>query len=116
MRIHHLAFRTGDLAGLERFYVDVLGLSVLRRDADRSVWLDAAGTIVMLERRDAVEPAIDASTRELICFAIDAREHASFGERLTAGGVAVDDRTAYTLYFRDPDGRRIGLSSYPERG
>jgi hypothetical protein len=28
--------------------------------------------------------------------------------------VPIEDRTAYTLYVRDPDGRRIGLSSYPD--
>ena len=33
-------------------------------------------------------------------------------ERLRAAGVAVEDRTAYTLYFRDPDGHRVGVSVF----
>ena len=57
MRIHHLAFRSGDIARLERFYVEVLGLA--------------------------------------------------------RAGVAVEAATEFTLYVRDPDGRRVGLSSYP---
>ena len=43
MRVHHLAFRTRDLTRLERFYTDVLGLLVARRDEERSVWLRAEG-------------------------------------------------------------------------
>ena len=49
MRVHHLAFRTRDLAQLERFYVHALGLAVVRRNEERSVWLDAGGSLVMLE-------------------------------------------------------------------
>lgn len=114
MRLHHLAFRTGDLARLERFYVDVLALTVLRRDGAQSVWLDASGTILMLERRDAGEVPIDASSKELVCFAIGRDEHEAFAVRLAANGVGIDARTAFTMYFRDPDGRRVGLSSYPD--
>ena len=114
VRIHHLAFRTQDMPRLERFYVDVLGLAALRRDGARSVWLDAAGSILMLERSEDAESGIAADSKELVCFAISAREHAGFLERLEAAGVPIEARTTYTLYFRDPDGRRIGLSSYPE--
>ncbi|MBX3196852.1 MAG: VOC family protein [Labilithrix sp.] len=114
MRIHHLALRTGDLARLERFYAGTLGIAVLRRDAGRSVWLDAAGTIVMLERREASEPSVDARSLELVCFAIAPGAHDAVVARLAAAGVAIEARTAFTLYFRDPDGRRVGVSSYPD--
>ncbi|MBX3263297.1 MAG: VOC family protein [Labilithrix sp.] len=113
MRIHHLAFRTADLATLERFYKDTLGLAELRRDDGRSVWLGAEGAVVMLERRDASEPSVDAASMELVCFAIAPDAHRAVLARLTARGVAIEARTAYTLYFRDPDGRRVGVSSYP---
>lgn len=113
MRIHHLAFRTADVSRLEHFYRNVLGLAVLRRDEARSVWLDAAGTIVMLEQRDGAEPIVDPASKELVCFAIAPEEHPAVLARLLSAGVAVEARTAYTLYFRDPDGRRVGVSSYP---
>jgi glyoxylase I family protein len=115
VRIHHVAFRTTDLARLERFYVEVLGFTVLRRQADRSTWLDAGGSIVMLELQDDGEPPIDAAAKELLCFAIEAREQARFVATLASAGVAIEARTSFTLYLRDPDGRRIGLSSYPEQ-
>lgn len=113
MSIHHLALRTDDLDVLERFYRDILGLPVLRRDAGRSVWLDAGVAIVMLERRGEGEPAIDRRSMDLTCFAVEPDEHAAVLERLSAAQVRVEGRTAYSLYFRDPDGRRVGVSSYP---
>ena len=118
MRIHHLAFRTFDLPRLERFYVDVLGLEVVRRN-ERSVWLDAGGAIVMLERRDDAEPEIAPTSLELTCFAIEPDEHDAVTSRLAAAAVPIEGRTAYSVYFRDPDGRRVGVSSFPrelERG
>ena len=114
VRIHHLALRTTDLERLGRFYTDVLGLSELRRDAERSIWLDAGGAIVMLERREEAEPGVVADSKELVCFAVSPGEHEAAKGRLARAGIAVEARTAYTLYFRDPDGRRVGLSSYPE--
>jgi catechol-2,3-dioxygenase len=111
MRIHHLALRTRDLPRLERFYAEVLGLAVTRR-TPRSVWLDASGTIVMLERAEAGEVDVPAGSMELVAFAIDAAKRAEYTDRLAAAGVAVEGQTDFTLYFRDPDGRRVGLSCY----
>jgi catechol 2,3-dioxygenase-like lactoylglutathione lyase family enzyme len=113
MRIHHLALRTPDLSRLERFYVDTLGFLVTRRQDGRSVWLDAGGAILMLEEREGGEPAIPDGAKELIAFAIGADEHAHYEGRLARAGVAIEDRTPSTLYFRDPDGRRVGLSAWP---
>lgn len=113
MRIHHVAFRTGDLARLERFYVDALGLAVVRRQEPRSIWLDAGGSIVMLELRDDGEPAPDAASKELIAFAIAPDTRSLVSERIARAGVAIEAATEFTLYVRDPDGRRIGVSSYP---
>jgi glyoxylase I family protein len=113
MRIHHVALRTPDLALLERFYVGVLGLPITRRDGERSVWLDAEGTIVMLERRDEGEPGVPEGSHELVAFAIAPELCAQQEEQLARAGVPVESRTSFTLYVRDPDGRRVGLSSYP---
>jgi catechol 2,3-dioxygenase-like lactoylglutathione lyase family enzyme len=113
MRVHHIALRTFDVARLETFYADVLGLPRSRRDDARgSVWLDAGGTIVMLERAEVGEPAIAAGSMELVAFAIGAADVARWRATLAAAGIAIEGETAYTLYFRDPDGRRVGVSSY----
>jgi catechol 2,3-dioxygenase-like lactoylglutathione lyase family enzyme len=114
VRIHHLALRTLDLARLERFYVDVFDLEVLRRDGVRSIWLDLGGVILMLERSESGEPTIDPGSKELLCFGIAPGDRDGLLSRLAAASVTVEGRTRSTLYFRDPDGRRIGASAYPE--
>lgn len=113
MRIHHLALRTADVATLERFYSELFELAAMRRDGTRSVWLDAGGVILMLEARVEGEPSVPASSLELVCFAISPAEAASVRARLDRRGVVVEARTKSTLYFRDPDGRRVGVSAYP---
>jgi glyoxylase I family protein len=112
MRVHHLAFRTRDLTRLERFYTDVLGLSIARRDGERSVWLRAGGTVLMLEQAEEGEPAVTEGSKELVAFGIEAPDVERWRRVLEANGIVVEDETAFTLYFRDPDGRRIGLSHY----
>ena len=106
MRIHHVALRTGDVARLERFYAGQLGLQVLRRDDARGVvWLDAGGTVIMLEPAGSGEPGVPPGTMELVAFAVDDKE--AWRAKLT-----VEAETAHTLYFRDPDGRRVAVSDY----
>ena len=113
MRLHHLALRTRDLERLERFYVELLGLAITKR-SPRSLWLDAGGTIVMLEQADSGEPDPSSTSMELTCFAIAPADRATWSARLAAAGVAVEGTTQFTMYFRDPDGRRVALSHHPD--
>jgi len=113
MRIHHVAFRTRDLARLERFYVEVLGLPVSARHGDRSVWLAAGEGVLMLERALENEPPVTATSKELIAFSIEPEERPDRESKLARAQVPIEARTTFTLYIRDPDGRRVGLSSYP---
>lgn len=95
---------------LERFYAGVLGLHVVRRDDARgSVWLDLDGAVLMIERAEPGEPAIPAGSKELVAFAVDDKE--AWRGRIPAS--AIEAETAHTLYFRDPDGRRVAVSDYP---
>ncbi len=113
MRVHHLAFRTSDLAQLERFYVHALGLAVVRRTETRSVWLDAGGSLLMLELAEPFEPSPPHGAMDLVAFEVAPETRALYTHRLARAGVAIEGSTDFTLYVRDPDGRRIGLSSYP---
>jgi glyoxylase I family protein len=112
MRVHHLAFRTRDLTRLERFYTDALGFSIARRDGERSVWLKAGGTILMLETADDSETPPSPDSMDLVAFGIEAADVERWRRVLEANAIAIISETAFTLYFRDPDGRRIGLSHY----
>jgi len=124
LTLHHVAIQCADLARCERFYCDVLGLGVLRRwpredGGDRSVWLSAGdGSFVALER--AAEPSGDAPWRDgkpglhLLALSIPAAERARWEARLAEHGVPVVHRTRWTIYVRDPEGNRIGLSHHPD--
>jgi glyoxylase I family protein len=90
----------------------VLGLSVTRRDDERSVWLRAGSTVLMLERAEEGEPAVPAGTMELVAFAIEEKDAARWRRALATNAISLEGETGFTLYFRDPDGRRVALSHY----
>lgn len=115
MRIHHVAYRTSDVARLATFYERVLGLEVRKREEDR-VWLAVGDAILMIERRAPGEAEIAPGSLELLAFAVSAAERDAFGERFATHGVTIEARTTHTVYVRDPDGRRIAVSSYPFEG
>jgi glyoxylase I family protein len=132
--VHHLAIQVRDLASCERFYRDVLGLSLLRRwpaqegAGDRSVWLnlgDGSGTFLALETvaDEGIEGPSGGAARNaetggpgLGFFALRIRrdQRPTWEQRLAAADVAIVHRTAYTIYFCDPEGNRLGLSHYPD--
>ena len=123
MRIHHLAMRTRDVAALTRFYTAHVGLTEVRRlrgaggpggaGVARATWLAAGDAVVMIEHGGEAEPAVPGGTMELVAFAVSAEEKAHRKIALAAAGIPLEGETAHTLYFRDPDGRRVGLSDYP---
>jgi catechol 2,3-dioxygenase-like lactoylglutathione lyase family enzyme len=118
VRIHHLALRTTDVPSLEAFYRDVVGLLPARDERGErpaSVWLLAGDTRVMLEPMGPGELPVPVGSLELTAFAIEARERRGFEERLARAGIEIEQRTEFTVYFRDPDGRRVAVSHYPER-
>jgi glyoxylase I family protein len=118
VRIHHIALRTDDVPRLEAFYRDVFGLPLANDERPRgalNVWLQAGDARFMLEARGDGEPTVDRSSMELVAFAIDAGERSTFEARLARAGVTIEQRSDFTLYFRDPDGRRVAVSHYPER-
>lgn len=117
MRVHHVAIQVRDLDRACAFYVGVLGLPETRRQP-HSVWVDADGIILMLEH--ATDPAGPPPWKSataglhLLALTIGANEREAWRKKLTAAGAPIEGETAFTLYTRDPDGTRIGLSSYPE--
>lgn len=64
----------------------------------------------MLERADSNEPKPPRRSKELVAFAVDDKER--WRARLGLAGIPIEDETAHTLYFRDPDGRRVAVSTY----
>lgn len=118
MKIHHVAIQVRDLERARAFYVDVLGLPEVRRQP-HAIWVDAAGVLVMLERcagGEGPEPwKSDRAGLHLLAFTMSVPARSDWVEKLRQAGCVVEAETDYTFYVRDPDGTRIGLTSYPER-
>jgi glyoxylase I family protein len=121
-RVHHLAVVVSDLDGAARFYVEVLGLRVLRLWDDtegrpRSIWCElGGGAFLAIERAELAGPRRDDLAPGFHCVALGIRpdERESWRERLEQAGVTVFRESAYTLYVRDPEGNIVGLSHFPD--
>jgi glyoxylase I family protein len=123
VKIHHLALATPDPVALARFYVEVLGLSVLTEHRDdagvRSVWLALDGSVLMLERSG--EPPVASSAFmskrpgfHLLALRIEAQERQARKESLVSRGITIEHESDYSLYFLDPEGNRVAFSHYPD--
>ena len=122
--VHHVAIQVRDLATMEAFYGGVLGLPVLRRwegdEGERSIWFDLGqGGFLAIERVSGPAPRhdgwnSDAAGIHLVAVAIQRSERDAWEAHLTAAGLAIAHRTDYTLYVRDPEGNRVGLSHWPD--
>lgn len=113
--LHHVALRVADLPRALAFYGGVLGLRETRRLAEpdgspRSIWVEAGDAVLMLERT-LRGSGPETGSGHLVALRVD--DLAAWERRLHEAGVTIDDRTDHTLYVRDPDGHRVGLSSFP---
>ena len=121
--IHHVAVKVSDLARAEAFYVGVLGLAVLRRwpSSDgltaRSVWLDlGGGSFLALERSESgPEKSENASGIHLVALHIGREQRQAWIAKLAEAGCPIYSQTDFTVYLRDPEGNRVGLSHWPDR-
>jgi catechol 2,3-dioxygenase-like lactoylglutathione lyase family enzyme len=111
--VHHLALRARDLELTVAFYKDVLGLSEVRAELPRALWLGLGdGAVLMVEARGPAEPPISPGSLELFALRVDEVRKQLIRARALERG-CFDGETAHTVYLRDPDGRRVGVSTYP---
>jgi catechol 2,3-dioxygenase-like lactoylglutathione lyase family enzyme len=121
MKLHHVALGAQDVDALAAFYRDVLGLPELARHRDgvvlRSVWLDLGGAILMIERTHEPARRVEGvgAGPFLLALRCTVAERAALEARLAAAGSAIESRTAFSSYARDPEGNRIALSHHPDR-
>jgi glyoxylase I family protein len=121
--LHHLALKARDPAGLAEFYASTFELTELKRHQDelglRSVWLQLGEGILMIERADTPGPPptdADPPGLHLLSLRIGADQHQTWRVRLGTLGIPIVRSSPYTLYLVDPEGNRLGLSSWPEPG
>jgi catechol 2,3-dioxygenase-like lactoylglutathione lyase family enzyme len=121
--VHHVAIKVRDLERAERFFGQTLGLPVLRRwpapdgVGERSLWLDlGAGAFLALERTSDQGESVgsEGPGLHLLALRIEPAERQAWLDRLAEAGAAPYNQTAFTIYCKDPEGNRIGLSHWPE--
>ncbi len=119
--LHHVALGALGVEALARFYAEVFGLAEQARHHDgvgelRSIWLDLAGTILMIERTAAPGPRVDGVGFGpfLLAFGVSKAERTEIEHELTLRGCPIEARSAFSSYARDPEGHRIAISHYPE--
>ena len=119
--LHHLALRVADPDLSARFYRGLLGLRELSRHpgedgTPRAVWLALGDAVLMLERSLLPPGPAAGSAHVLVLQAeqgeLEADALESWARRLSAAGVPIIERTTFTLYFHDPDGHRLGVSTF----
>jgi len=119
-KLHHIALGARDVERVAAFYRDILGLRELVRHGEpdgsvRSVWLELGGPVLMIERTG--EPvrhvAGVGSGPFLIALALTPQECDACERALSSQGTSIESRSEHTRYFRDPEGNRVAVSSYP---
>lgn len=120
---HHAAILVASLPRAEAFYLELLGLPLLRRFDDeqgrpRSTWVDVGGgSFLAIEKLPAggseVRPAACVG-HHCLALGIDVEDRRAWIEALTRRGVAIERTTSFSLYFRDPDGALLALSHFPD--
>ena len=116
-----LTLETSDLQAMERFYRELLGLSVLAREDDR-IWL-AVGERARLGLWSPGEKEFGDRGGRHVHFAVSASPgHLDqLVGRLRAGGVNVEGPVEHpggdrSIYFNDPAGNVVEAWDFLERG
>ena len=124
--IHHLAIQCHDVRGMVHFYEQVLRLPVVRRwpdknhhvARDRSVWMGVGASFIALERvDDEAEPSPWRSPTpcmHLVALQIFPWNRQLWRDHLALHDVPIVLESQWTLYVRDPEGNRVGLSHFPD--
>jgi catechol 2,3-dioxygenase-like lactoylglutathione lyase family enzyme len=109
-----------DLAAAERFYTEVLGLTLITRDPARHVFFRSGESVFLVFNPDATsrEGATPHGARGSghAAFRIREAELQVWRERLRECGVEIEQEIAWpqgghSLYFRDPAGNCMELAT-----
>jgi catechol 2,3-dioxygenase-like lactoylglutathione lyase family enzyme len=126
-RLDHFGIEVSDLARAERFYTEVLGLSVVTHLGDQ-VLLDCGGQNLALfgvarppvapeERQARISHPLGRGHH---AFRVSRADFAAARERLAEAGVEsarpIDWGDHDCVYFLDPDGNLLELVSYRQVG
>jgi catechol 2,3-dioxygenase-like lactoylglutathione lyase family enzyme len=125
-RILETALYVNDLDAAQRFYAEVLGLTLIGVQTDRHVFFRCGRGVLLLFNpavtalpttvADQTIPAHGTTGAGHMAFAVRDDEIDGWRRRLEAAGVTIESEVAWpqgghSLYFRDPAGNSIELAT-----
>lgn len=119
--LDHVALAVRDVGASVRWYTTVLGLERMYQDAwgDYPAVVGAGGTALALfpveGSRPGPPPGRDVIAMRHVAFRADAANFAAAQRALSDAGVAFtsqDHGISQSIYFRDPDGHEIEITTY----
>ncbi|MCC5814072.1 MAG: VOC family protein [Leptospira sp.] len=119
--MHHIAIATPNIHPMREFYSKLPGMKLFRdhfypntENSLRSSWFCYEGSpiIIMLEKEN-FSRGFHALVFDLSHISYDKEELKNFLDQKLS--IVIDGETEFTFYFLDPDGNRLGYSSYIER-
>jgi catechol 2,3-dioxygenase-like lactoylglutathione lyase family enzyme len=119
--IDHVALAVRDVRRSAAWYQDVLGLERLYEEAwgDFPAVVGTGGTSIALFPVEGDQPrgrpGRDTLAMRHLAFRVDRSNFARARERLEARGISVsfqDHDIAHSIYFHDPDGHQLEITTY----
>jgi catechol 2,3-dioxygenase-like lactoylglutathione lyase family enzyme len=119
-RLDHFGVDVADLARAERFYVEVLGMTVRMRLPDQVLLSYGAGNCALFFKPERVPGGLDQIARPLgkshHAFEVSWEDYGAARETFAARGIPfhspIDWGDHECLYFLDPDGNLLELIGY----
>lgn len=118
--LRHLALKVANLEECERFYVDVIGMTVLRRASENLVYLTLGNDNLSLGRARDGAPDAAAGTLDHFGFVVDSKaELQAWYDYMAAEGVPLLDEPhdhsdgARSFHVRDPAGNVVQPLYHP---
>lgn len=128
-RIDHVVLRVADVAGVQRFYCEVLGCREERRQDEIGLvqlragdsLIDLVGLDGKLGRMGGAGPGREGRNMDHLCLQVEGYDEAAIVAHLEAHGVRVGDvGSRYgakgegpSIYLYDPEGNMVELKGAP---
>ena len=122
-RVIETCIYSSDLRSMKKFYVGILGLSIIREEEDKLIFMKAGKSVLLIfdplrtsinNDRLPTHGAITPPSSIHFAMEIEEQEYQPCKELLVRNGIAIEKEVKWnsntkSLYFRDPSGNLVEL-------